>query len=63
MRVIREIVSIVGVLLVVLGLVVCMCETAEMSMQLSTTLYGMAIMVAGVIICFLSTEGGCEYGG
>lgn len=62
-KAISGITELIGTMLVILGFVVCMCETADFSNQLSTMVYGMIIIVAGAIICFLGTEGGCEYGG
>lgn len=61
-KIVSEIVELFGTMLVLLGFMVCMCETAEFSNQLSTMFYGIVIMVAGAIICFLGYEGECEYG-
>ena len=45
--------ELTGVMLVVLGLVVCMCDTADIDRQLITGLYGVGIMAVGVMIAFL----------
>lgn len=57
MRVIKGIAVLVGALLVVLGLVVCMCETPDLDKQFVNMFYGLGIMVAGAIICYLGNEG------
>ena len=61
MRLISEIVELVGIILVVLGLVVCMCDT-DMDKQFITGLYGLGIMAVGAVICYLGKEGSEYYG-
>lgn len=59
-KLISEIAELAGALLVILGLVVCMCETPDLDKQLVTVLYGAGMMVAGAIICYFGKEG-CDY--
>lgn len=59
---ISELAILVGFILVVIGLVVCMCETADMDEQFATMLYGAGTIVAGAIICYLGNEGSHYYG-
>jgi len=47
---------------VVIGLVVCMCETADFSKQVLNMVYGMATMAVGAILCYLGKEGSECYG-
>ena len=56
-KVISGIAMLAGMLLVVIGLVLCMCETADFSKQLFNLVYGMATMAVGAIICYLGKEG------
>lgn len=55
-RVISGIAELVGALFVMLGLVVCMCETPNLDKQLINMLCGVGIMVAGAIICYIGKE-------
>ncbi len=54
-----EIAVLAGFVLVILGLVVCMCETAELDKQFATMLYGAGSIVVGAILCYFGKEG-CE---
>lgn len=60
-KLIGGIAELAGVLLVVLGLVVCMCETADFSKQLFNLVYGIATMAVGAVICYLGKEGSEYY--
>ena len=59
-KIINEIAMQAGFVLVILGLIVCMCETAELDKQLVNMLYGVGIIIAGTIICYIGKER--EYG-
>jgi hypothetical protein len=61
-KAISGIAMLVGVLFVVIGLVVCMCETADFSKQVLNMVYGMATMAVGAILCYLGKEGSECYG-
>ena len=61
-KLISGIAELAGVILVILGLVVCMCETPDLDKQLVNMLYGAGIMVAGAILCYLGKEGSENYG-
>ena len=57
MKVIKGIAVLAGALLVMFGLIICMCETPELDKQISTMLYGFGTMVAGAVICFIGNGG------
>lgn len=61
-KIISEVAILVGFVLVVLGLVLCMCETAELDKQFMTMIHGAGVMVAGAILCYLGNEGSECYG-
>jgi len=47
-KAISGIAELTGVILVVIGLIVCMCDTTDVGKQLLTMLCGAGIMVVGV---------------
>ena len=55
-KIINEIAIQAGFVLVILGLIVCMCETAEPDKQLVNMLCGVGIIVVGTIICYIGKE-------
>lgn len=55
-KIISEIAMLAGVLLVLFGLVVCMCETPDLDKQLTTLLMGVSIMLVGAGFGFISKE-------
>ena len=59
---INEAVILIGVLLVVVGLVVCMCERPDFHQQVRTSVSGLLIMVIGAFTCYLGNEGSEYYG-
>lgn len=59
-KVIKDLAVLISFLLVLAGLVVCMCETADWDKQLMTLCTGAGMMVAGVVIGFLA-KGGKRY--
>lgn len=58
-KIISEVAVLMGFVLVILGLILCMCETAELDKQLVTLIYGAGSVVTGAILCYLGKEG-CE---
>ena len=52
-KIINGLTELTGVMLVLLGLVICMCDTADVDRQLATGLYGLGIMAVGAIVVFL----------
>ena len=59
-KAIKDLAVLIGFLLVLAGLIVCMCETADWDKQLMTLCTGTGMMVAGVVIGFLA-KGGKRY--
>lgn len=53
-KVIKGLAGLTSFLLVLAGLVVCMCDTADLDKQLMTLCTGTGIMVVGVVIGFLA---------
>lgn len=56
-RIIKGVAEFVGVLLVMVGLIVCMCETAEFNKQIPTLLCGIGMATIGAVICFIGNGG------
>lgn len=56
-KVVRDIAVLIGMLLVVGGLVVCMCETPDWDKQVLNMVCGLGSMVLGAIICCSCNEG------
>lgn len=53
-RVISGIAGLTSMLLVLSGLIICMCDTTDLDKQLSTMLMGAGIMVVGAVIGILA---------
>lgn len=53
-KVISGITGLTSFLLVFAGLIICMCDTADLDKQLSTMLMGAGIMVVGAVIGILA---------
>jgi preprotein translocase subunit Sss1 len=60
-KVISGIAGLMCMLLVLFGLIICMCETPDLDKQLTTMLTGVGIMAVGAVIGFLGkgVEEGC----
>ena len=52
-KLISGLAELTGAMLVVLGLIVCMCDTADIDRQLITGLYGLGIMAVGAMVVYL----------
>ena len=57
-KVISGIAGLTSMLLVLFGLVICMCDTADVDKQLSMMLMGFGIMAVGAVFGFISKEVG-----
>ena len=61
----RKIISgigvLVGFLLIMLGFIVCMCETADLYEQMKSLVFGVLMMVIGTITCYFGKEGSEYY--
>ena len=55
-KAISGITGLMCMLLVLFGLIICMCETPDWDKQLSMMLTGAGIMVVGVVFGFISKE-------
>ena len=56
-RMIKELAQFAGMMLVLAGLVVCMCETADLDKQAQTMLMGIAIIATGTVVSILENGG------
>ena len=57
-KVIKDLAVLTSFLLVLAGLIICMCDTADLDKQLMTLCTGTGIMVVGVVIGFLAKGAG-----
>ena len=52
-NVVLGIIQFASILLIMFGFIVCMCETADFSSQIKTSLTGMCMIALGGVICYL----------
>lgn len=55
-KVISGITGLMCMLLVLFGLIICMCETADLDKQLTMMFMGAGIMLVGAVFGFISKE-------
>lgn len=55
---IKELAQFISMILVLAGLVVCMCETTDFGKQVQTMLIGIAIIATGAVVSILANRGG-----
>lgn len=55
-KVISSITGLMCMFLVLFGFIICMCETADFSKQLTTMLMGLTIILVGAGFGFISKE-------
>lgn len=62
-KIIKGTAMMTGVLLVTLGLIACMCETADFGAQVMTMSGGILLVAIGAITCYLgcAEDEGSEY--
>ena len=56
-KIIKSTAELAGMALVLAGLVVCMCETAEMDKQLATLGIGLGMIAFGALVSILANRG------
>ena len=57
-KVVSGLAGLTSFLLVFAGLIICMCDTADLDKQLSVMLMGAGIMAVGAVFGFISKEVG-----
>ena len=56
-KTIKELAQFISMIMVIAGLVVCMCETTDFGKQIQTMMIGIAIIATGAVVSILVNRG------
>ena len=56
MKIFRELLQLIGIIFAAIGLLICMCECNEMSLQIRTLAIGNVVFLIGVLVTYVGSQ-------